>query len=563
MTPSKLNILLVEDDEDDYLIIKNMFERTRNINCDIDWISTYGEALDSMATCDCDVYLVDYRLGGGSGLDLLRKARERNCQKPIIILTGQGDHDVDVEAMEAGASDYLVKMDLNPQALERSIRYAINISQTIDTLQHARDELTIEVSERKKAEAAMSKAKKAAENASRIKSNFLSNISHEIRTPMCTIIGMSELLSESSLTKEQSAHVSTSIRAGNDLLHLIDEIIEISKLEADQVSLEELPFDFDDVFLKLASMFEKKAQRKGLQLVCSIDHDVPAKLIGDAEHLGSVLAKLLNNALKFTEQGEIAVAVKMAGPHEYPYKKESPVRITADGEELEECFLRFSVSDTGVGIPEHKINMIFDSFAQADTSSTREYGGAGLGITISKRVIEMMGGKIWVESEEGNGSTFFFTVRLWHCAGICQEPEALDVRLDGAKILLIDDSRTYRSNVEQSLAEYGCKVISVSNGANGLTALGQANTKGDMFDLVIVDHVLPEMDGVALIKQIRMNGEWGNCLPVLILCAYCSYCDAEKANEVGAVGCVMKPVRVTSLIAAITQSMKRKTGVCG
>ncbi len=553
MIIKKLSILLIEDDEDDYLIIKKLFSRIRDLHCNVNWVSSYSKALQCIDDSDQDVYLIDYRLGDGSGLDLLRKVRETGCDKPIIILTGQGDRDVDVDAMEAGASDYLVKDELNAQILERSIRYAINISQTINRLRNARDELSLEVEERKKAELELIKAKKAAENASRIKTEFLSNISHEIRTPMCTIIGMSELLSESELSKKQETYVKTTMQAGNDLLHLIDEIINISKIESAQVVLDEVPFEFDDLPLKLASIFEKMAQEKGLKFTCHVASDVPKRLVGDPATLEQILTHILSNAIKFTEHGEVALNVCLASTNDIKTELNQCAVDRKEGK-IEACYLQFSVADTGIGIPKQKQHAIFDSFSQADSSSTREYAGVGLGVTISKRLVEMMGGKLWVESEEGKGSTFYLDVRLWKQIEVNNKNSVKEVDLTGMKLLVVDDSLTYQSIIKDELTRYGVSVTQAESCKDGVNALKDA-AFNEAFDLMVVDYELPEMDVIKFIEKIKNQYVGGSAFPILFLGAYCKYLDGANVINLDFVNYIKKPVRTADLLIEIEKAV--------
>ncbi len=553
MVIKQLNILLIEDDEEDYLIIKSLFARIRDLLCNIQWVPSYAEALGHVDDLSHDICLIDYRLGDGNGLDLLRKMRENSCIKPIIILTGQGDLDVDMEAMEAGASDYLVKGELSAQILERSIRYAINIAQTIDTLRHAHDKLALEVEERKRAELELIEAKKAAESASRIKSEFLSNISHEIRTPMCTIIGMAELLSESDLSAVQAAYVKTSMQASNDLLHLIDEIINLSKIESSQVEMDEVLFEFDDLPLKIASVFEKKAQAKGLLFTCHVASDVPVKLIGDPAHLEQILTHFISNAIKFTRQGEVVLRVSLTEQKD-EIKEESGLKY-ANGkmEDVEACHLQFSVTDTGVGIPAHKLDTIFDSFSQADSSNTRAYSGAGLGITISKKLIEMMDGEVWVESEEGKGSAFHFNVRLWrpvkNSATIRRE-----MALDGMKLLMIDESLTYQSFVKEELVRQGAEVVMVQNHADGMRVLTDGEADGVFDLLVVVSRLLSDDENRRFIEEIRSRHVLKKDMSILILGAYCKYFEAALDASHGAVSCAKKPVRTDGLVSEIRKA---------
>ncbi|MCF6355246.1 MAG: ATP-binding protein [Candidatus Polarisedimenticolaceae bacterium] len=556
MVIKRLNILLIEDDEEDYLIIKSLFSHIRDLQSDIQWVPSYFEALKWINNLDQDICLIDYRLGDGNGLDLLRKARENGCIKPIIILTGQGDLDVDMEAMKAGASDYLVKGELNAQVLERSVRYAINIAQTIDTLRHAHGKLALEIEERKKAEIELIKAQKSAEDASRIKSEFLSNVSHEIRTPMCTIIGMAELLSESGLSTAQKTYVKTSMQAGNDLLHLIDEIINISKIESSQVEIEAVPFELDGLPLKIASVFEKKAQAKGLQFTCHVASDVPIKLIGDPAHLEQILTHFISNAIKFTEQGEVVLNVSLADKNSETKKEINLKYSNRERDRVEECYLQFSIADTGVGIPKQKLHAIFDSFSQADSSSTKVYGGVGLGVTISKKLIEMMGGEVWVKSVEGRGSTFYFNVRLWQQA---KNSEAVltDVDLSGVKLLMIDGSPAYQFFVKDELVQQGATVVLTQSRVDEMPPLMNSEA-GYVFDLVIVDHLLPNKDDITFIDKIRTQYRIKKDIPILLLGAYCKYFKATPDVKLGAVSCIKKPVRTADLISEIKNKLNLK-----
>jgi two-component system sensor histidine kinase/response regulator len=389
-----------------------------------------------------------------------------------------------------------------------------------------------DISKLKETQRQLEAASRAALAASKAKSEFLSSMSHEIRTPMNAILGTADLLSETPLNSDQTRYVGTLVSNGNALLELINSVLDLARMESGRLSLEATAFDLVEVVEKTVETLAVRADEKQLELAIRFAPEVPLRLVGDPLRLRQVVTNLIGNAIKFTDSGEVAILIEPDPAAEKP------------------GHLRFAVSDTGIGIGADKLANIFSAFTQADSSTTRKYGGSGLGLTIVERLVGLMGGRVWAASTPGKGSTFFFTAKF-EIDRAHSDTAASMPNLAGMRILITDDNQTSRGILAEMLTQGGCRVTQSASAAESLSLIRKANDCANPFNLMFVDQRMPQMDGLAMLKMLDRH-TWRLPPVVLMVNSTALSADRQRMEEVGLRHYIFKPIRRHDLYSTIS-----------
>ena len=514
MTLREIRVLLIEDNPGDARLVREALASIKSVNFVVEWVDRLGAAIERLRRPDLNIVLLDLSVPDSEGFGGVDQVARAAPQTPIVALSGLDDAEVIHDAVKKGVEDYIVKGSFSGDLLARSIQYAIDRRRAHEELAEARD---------------------SALESARLRSEFLANMSHEIRTPLNAIVGMTRLLMDTRLTNDQREMLEISRQSTDSLLKIINDVLDFSKISAGKVELEKTDFDLGAALESVIAMFAGQARAKQVELASYIEGDVPVLLRGDAARLSQVMTNLIGNAVKFTPTGQVTVRVAQVSDLD------------------DDVVLRFTVRDTGIGIPLEGQRHLFQAFSQADSSTTRKYGGTGLGLAISAQLIELMGGNIGVQSDPGNGSTFWFTAAFRKQAA-ASNAFPVGARLKGLRILVVDPSRTVSNIIREHVGAWGGRCEMAETAAEAMAELKDATLAGRPYDIALLELGLPDADGIALCRSIKGEAALARTR-MLGMCALGSRPDERQMKEAGIRGLLVKPIKQSQLFNVLSIAM--------
>ncbi|MCX6290192.1 MAG: response regulator [Bacteroidetes bacterium] len=536
-------ILVVDDEPDLELLIRQRFRhKIRSNEISFDFAGNGMEALDKLnaAGDDFDLVLTDINMPVMDGLTLLIKIKEQKKHSKAVVVSAYGDLENIRTAMNRGAFDFITK-PIDFQDLETTIYKTIEEQRLIRQGMEAHERLGITIIAKERAELEKIKA----EQSEKFKQQFLANMSHEIRTPMNSIIGMTNLLINSELQEQQKKYLHIIRKSSENLLVIINDILDLSKIEAGKMEFEKIDFLVSDAVETVFHTMHYKAEEKQLLLNFQVDEQLPVALKGDPVRLNQVLINLTGNAIKFTDSGSVSIAVKKHST--------SGSQVVVD----------FSVTDTGIGIKEEKLNTIFESFSQASSDTTRKFGGTGLGLTISKQLVELQNGSMYVHSHYGKGTTFGFKIpyEIGSAEAIgkkmMNESDVSPDAIRGIKILLVEDNQFNQMVAVDTLQEM-VKEIVIEIAENGKEALEML--RANRYDVILMDIQMPEMDGFEATQQIRGTFPFPeNKIAIIAMTANVTKDEVDRCFEAGMDDYIAKPFIPQDLLNKLAMNTRKKS----